>query len=315
MELFYSSLNSTSSIFIIMLLGYFLSKYKLLKIQFSDILSQYVFLVALPIEIFLNCLNKSYFYDNAIISYLVCYTCGIAILWIIIFVIYRLILEKSVSETGLNFIAIGQTNTGFLAIPIFLLLFGNIRLIIPIILFQSAILTTISLIFIDMQFKLSPKRFLDIIIKNPLILSAIIGIIFSFSKVSVLTENDNFLNNALQLVAQTTTPMALIALGASFHEKKEDKLNGHDKYEITLGILLKNIIHPCIAFFLGKYLFNLNNTLLMAVSIISAMPSPKNTFILAEAYNISSKKFNVILLLTTIVSFFIINFIYLAFHF
>lgn len=107
------SLNSTLSIFSLIFLGYFLSSARIMRRGSDEMLSDYVFYVALPVEIFLTTLRSSYVPDSSMSDYVQAYCVGISILWILIFIIYKTILKKGAVEIGLNFIAIGQTNTAF----------------------------------------------------------------------------------------------------------------------------------------------------------------------------------------------------------
>ncbi|MEG0858678.1 MAG: AEC family transporter [Pseudomonas sp.] len=308
------SLNSTLSIFSLIFLGYLLSSTRILRPGSDGVLSDYVFYVALPVEIFLTTLRSSYAPDDNVSDYLQAYGVGILILWTLIFIIYKIILKKDPVEIGLNFIAIGQTNTAFLAVPIFILVLGDSKLVIPIIIFQSVILTSIS-IFIMEASSFSQartlgaflKRALLITVKNPLIISALTGSLIAQLDIQHLLDSDFFVIESMSMIAKTAAPIALIALGASFHTGHVKTTLNSERNEIIMGVLVKNLMHPAISFVVGRYLFGLTDLLLFALVLISAMPSPKNTFIFAHAYGVPVQKFNLILLATTGTSFFVVN--------
>ncbi|WP_248768387.1 AEC family transporter [Pseudomonas sp. MWU12-2345] len=308
------SIHSTLSVFCLIITGYILARTKLIKSHFPEIFSEYVFYVALPVEIFLATSAADDANTPEISSYLQSYALSILLLWILIVLVYKSVFNTKISEIGFNFIAIGQTNTAFLAAPIFILLFGNSSLVAPIIFFQSAILTSLAILTIEAPsnkyvFQLpSLRNIISTSIKNPLILSALLG--FILSKVSPsFAQNETFITHTLQMIANTAAPIALLALGASCYGDQVQKINRKETYEIISGIFIKSVAHPALSFFIGKYIFNLSTPLLLAVVLISAMPSPKNTFILAKTYNFSAQKFNIILIGTTAISFFSINLI------
>ncbi|MBV4498408.1 AEC family transporter [Pseudomonas sp. SWRI12] len=308
------SLSSTLSIFVLILLGCLLSFAGLVRRGADEVLSDYVFYVALPVEIFLTTLRSDYTPDVNVDAYVQAYGLGIFVLWIMIYVIYKVCLKKSLVEVGLNFIAVGQTNTAFLAVPIFILLLGDSALVVPIIIFQSVVLTSISVFVMEVSSfsqigSLSAflKKTLLVVFKNPLIISALTGSLISQIKLPHMIDTDFFIIESMDMIADTAAPIALIALGASFYAGRVTSTMRNDCNEIVLGVFIKNFLHPAISFVVGQYIFGLSGLLLFSLILISAMPSPKNTFIFAQAYGVSVQKFNLVLLATTCVSFFVVN--------
>lgn len=308
------SLNTTLPIFGLIFFGYILSLTRILTRGTEDTFTNYVFHVAIPVEIFLTTLSSGGPLDSDTSDYLKAYGAGILILWVVIFTLYKLVLKKSTVEIGLNFVAIGQTNTAFLAAPIFILVLGDSKLVIPVIIFQTVILTSISVLIMEASFFSKSESMISflkkastIIIKNPLIVSALAGTLIAQFEFSHHGDTDFFVFKIMNLIANTAAPIALLALGISFHTGSAGASLKRDRNEIITGVLVKNFIHPAISFVVGRYLFGLTDLLLFALVLISAMPSPKNTFIFAQAYGVSVQKFNLILLATTGTSFLTIN--------
>ncbi|UZE26989.1 AEC family transporter [Pseudomonas asplenii] len=308
------SMNATLSVFFLIIAGYIFAKAGFMQRRFSEVFSDYVFYIALPVEIFLATSSSGRTGALEISHYLQSYALSIVMLWGIVALIYKYFFAFGVAEIGFNFIAIGQTNTAFLAAPIFILLFGDSSLVAPIIFFQSAILTSLAVMVIEypvgayVSFSFSLKKILLNSIKNPLIISALVG--FAISRVTPsFYSSENFFTHTLQMIAHTAAPMALLALGASCYGERIGEMSRKEVYEILSGVMIKSIAHPILSFIIGKYVFHLSPTLLLAVVLISAMPSPKNTFILAKSYNFNVQKFNIILIGSTGVSFFSINLI------
>lgn len=309
-----ASLNATLPIFGLILLGFILSSSRILERGAEIAFSNYVFYVALPIEIFLTTLKSSHALGSGTSDYLQAYGAGIFMLWILIFILYKIALKKSTVEIGLNLVAIGQTNTAFLAAPIFILVLGDSKLVMPIIMFQSVVLTTISVLVMESStFSKSEsmisflKKASTIIIKNPLIISALAGALASQFEPLHHVDADYFIFKIMSLIANTAAPIALMALGISFCAGPAGASLKDDRNEIITGVLVKNLIHPAISFVVGRYFFELTDLMLFALVLISAMPSPKNTFIFAQAYGVPVQKYNLILLTTTATSFFTIN--------
>ncbi|WP_167659368.1 AEC family transporter [Pseudomonas fluorescens] len=308
------SLNATLSIFALILLGCLLSLAGLMRRGADEILSDYVFYVALPVEIFLTTLKSDYTLGVNVNAYVQAYSVGIFILWVLIFIVHRIFLKKSLTEVGLSFIAVGQTNTAFLAVPIFIVLLGDSALVVPIIIFQSVVLTGVAILVMEISsfsktgsVSAFLRKALWVVFKNPLIISALAGSLISQIKPSHIVDTDFFVIKSMEGIATTAAPIALIALGASFYTGRVASTLKNDSHEIVMGVLIKNFLHPAISFVVGQYFFGLSGLLLFALILISAMPSPKNTFIFAQTYAVSVQKFNLILLATTGVSFFVVN--------
>jgi predicted permease len=96
-------------------------------------------------------LKSNYTSGVNVSAYVQAYGVGVFILWVVIFIVYRVFLRKSLVEVGLNLIAIGQTNTAFLAVPIFILLLGDSAMVVPIIVFQSVILTAVAIFVMEVS--------------------------------------------------------------------------------------------------------------------------------------------------------------------
>src|SRR5690606_459696 len=139
--------------------------------------------LALPLEILLATSKIQIEEMHTKSDFLYSYLLGIFVFWMILIPFYRKVYKKKRQELGLILIAVGQTNTAYLAIPIFILMFGSPSLIIPIIVFQSLILTTICIMMMQPQttpISYNLKNILSLIvktsIKNPLIPSAFLGL-------------------------------------------------------------------------------------------------------------------------------------------
>lgn len=198
--------------------------------------------------------------------------------------------------------------------PIFILVLGDSKLVIPIIVFQSVILTSISILVMevssfskDKTLGAFLKKALLVMVKNPLIISALTGSLIAQFDFLHVVDTGFFIVESMSMIAKTAAPIALIALGASFYFGRVKSTLKNERNEIIIGVFIKNFIHPAVSFIVGRYFFGLADLLLFALILISAMPSPKNTFIFAQAYGVSVQKFNLILLATTGTSFFIVN--------
>ena len=54
--------------------------------------------------------------------------------------------------------------------------------------------------------------------------------------------------------------------------------------EIGVLTVLKLVVQPMVAYLAGRFLFGLDDTALLAVTVLSALPTAQNIFIIASRY-------------------------------
>ena len=85
---------------------------------------------------------------------------------------------------------------------------------------------------------------------------------------------------AVDLFARAAVPAALFALGAILMSYKV----AEDLSEVAVVSIGKLIIHPMVAYLLGRFVFNLPGELLKPMVIIAAMPPGVNAYVFATMY-------------------------------
>ena len=104
-----------------------------------------------------------------------------------------------------------------------------------------------------------------------------IGILLNYSKVMQPPVIMNILNN----ISYLALPCVLLSLGFSLA-----KFNLILLFKKSIIFtLLKNIIHPLIAFIISKYVLNLEDLLIITVTLASALPSGSQAYYFAFRYN------------------------------
>jgi len=89
------------------------------------------------------------------------------------------------------------------------------------------------------------------------------------------------LNTALELIARAALPVALFALGAILVKYKISSSIG----EISMISFNMLILHPVIAYVLGRYVFALEHDVLKVVVLMAAMPPGMNAYAFADLYD------------------------------
>jgi malonate transporter len=289
-------------IILIVLIGYISSLFSILKRDSGEQFSQFAFYMAIPCQVF-YVLSKTPFSQAINMAYILAYALCAIVTGSVIFFISALILKKSYAESSLNIMGSSMTNTAYFAIPVFILLFNNPAPVIAILLFQLVVMTTFILIMIEHDTQtISSKNVVSIIIKNPIIVASICGIIFSFFHLAV----PDFLASFLNLLGSAAAPLILFSLGQSLYSDLQ-KIAKNDLIEVSMLIATKLIIFPVCAFFIGKYIFQLNAFWLSSLIIMSAMPAPNNMFIFALKYQLDVKKASTVVAISTLLSFVTLN--------
>ena len=106
-------------------------------------------------------------------------------------------------------------------------------------------------------------------------------------------------------------------------DKKTFLLDARKPFEYKVGsfkrsiilTFLKNILHPLIAFTMSKFFLNLDELLVMTVTLAAALPSGSQTYYFAFRYNSQKELVSSNIVLSTFVSFFTLSILIILFDF
>lgn len=300
-------------IILIMLSGFCSARFGLLTEESSSNFTRFTFFIAMPCELFLD-FAKTPLSQAINLSYIAAFAVCVLIAGSLMFYYTRYVLKKSLAETALSVMGSSQVNTAYFAIPLFILVFNNPLPVIPILLFQVFILTTIVLFMIEQtcQSQLNRQgnlavRVVMIAIKNPLIIASLAGMLFSIFHFAVPNVAHTFFN----ILGNTAAPLALFALGQSLYSDLR-KISKQAVNELLILSITKLLILPLLGFVVGRYLFHLSSFWLASLVLMTAMPAPKNMYIFAVKYKLDTKKAATVVALTTVFSFLTLNILLLA---
>ena len=197
-------------------------------------------------------------------------------------------------------------NVGFLGIPMLAILMGAkavgfimIILAVDLIVFGSLI---ILIIVVSKDKKLDVFLFYRLLIgllKNPMIVSIICGLLWSASGWSLPGPVSDF----IIMLGSAATPGALFAIGASLAQKSAEK------FETAAWLsFCKLILHPlavCVAVF---YVFEVELYAATVMIAAASLPVAGNIFMVAEHYNVAPKRASAAIFLSTVFSIFTVSF-------
>lgn len=275
MENLILSFNVVAPLFFMMVLGYFLKYIKMYDQHTLDIMNKVVFKVFLPVLLFYNVYTTDLgtAFDIKLILYA---ASGVLILFFLLCLIVPK-LEKENKKRGVLIQGVFRSNFVIFGIPVATSIYGEgnvgttamlIATIVP--LFN--VLAVISLeIFRDSQ--INVKKIAKGVITNPLIIGAVIGIIFLLAGIKLPTA----VLSTVKDISKIATPLGLILLGASF------SFSDVKKYlkESTIITIVKLIIVPSIMIPLSVFL-GLRGIALLTLTIIYGAPTGVSTFQMAK---------------------------------
>lgn len=260
MENFLFAANAVLPLILLVALGYFLKRINFLSKEFLKNANRFCFFVALPVLLFKN------LYDSTLEDMpwkLIIFVIIAIIIIFILSLIYSILFVKKREQKGVMIQGIMRSNYAFIGIPLASALFtsgsaeatktGMLVALVSIFcipLFNMLSVIALSL-FIDN--KVSVKKILINICKNPLIIGIIVGIIVLLFRLLVpessffVKEKVTFLYKTMNSIASIASPLALIVLGGQF---EFSKVKGMSR-EIITGVSLRTIVIPTLVFIIA----------------------------------------------------------------
>lgn len=296
------SFNVIMPIFLIIGLGYFLKEIGLLDEKFINTAVKFNFKVGLSTLLFYNIYTSKIgkIFDIKLIIFVVsCIVCSIIILWIIVPIFIK---DKKRASAMIH--TVYRSNFVLLGIPYGINMFGKsnigfISLLIPIAIPTYNFLAVLLLSAFDenndVDIKSKIKHTVIGVIKNPLIIASVLGVIFQTTSIKLPV----FLDRAVSDVSSLGTPLALVTLGAQLEFRSVVE---NLKYSIiaTFGRL---VVLPSVVISLAV-MIGFRGYELGAIFILFCAPSAVSCYVMAKEMNSDYKLTADVVILTTFFSMF-----------
>lgn len=293
------SINTVFPIFIIVILGSLLKKFKFLNSEFFSQSEKLVFKLALPAMLFLEVAgaDPSTAFDPKLITFCVC---GVVLSFLTLCLIVPLFI-KSNDRRGAFIQGVYRSNFAILGVPLIENMFGDsgvavIAMVMPFAITLFNVFAVIILsIYAPAEKKLSASALLRNIvmniIKNPLIISVILALPFLLTgwQIPVLA------NKCLTYLSNLSMPLALLSLGANF---SVSELKGRVGYAVTASCL-KVIAVPLILV-LTAILMGFRNEQLGTIFVLFGGPTAVSSYIMAKNMESDYVLAGQIILITTL---------------
>ena len=279
-------------------LGWFAGRIRFFPEAATEYLTRFVFYFALSAMVFRFAATwplDEIFDPQFVLAYLA----GCAVVYALAFAVAlgrRVSLSEAAVEAQCSVIG----NTGFLGVPLLVVLLGNAAagpvlmvLSIDLIVFSSLITLIISW---AKGGGLSPRvvKVLFVgLMKNPMIVSMVAGLLVSAASLPLPAPFEEFLT----ILGAAATPCALFAIGASLASKTAERLS------VALWIsFAKLVLHPAAVAVSALYLFDVEPFAAGVMIAAASLPVAGNVYILARHYGVAPQRVSASILISTMAS-------------
>lgn len=269
-------LQQTTIMFILIGVGYVLTKFKMLSLDGSKELSTLLMYVALPaviIDSFLSAGKEGA--SDLGMSFLLA-AIGMLVAMFVAFLFYGT--RKGIDNCGASF-----GNVGFMGVPLVVATFGDSSVIYVTgtIALLSILQWTYGVVIIT---KSTDTIKIKQLIKNPVIVSVIIGVVLiylPFHLPSVVLEPISFAKNM-------NTPLAMIIVGISLAQT--NILPVLKQWDMYLVATVRLIIIPLVTMLVFKSITFASREMLLAMMVVLSTPIGSSIAIVAQVYNADAKR-------------------------
>jgi malonate transporter len=212
------------------------------------------------------------------------------------------VFRTTLAEQALMGMTAAFGNVVMMGIPLAYVAFGT-EAILPVTLvasFHSPLMLPLTMVLIELDrghrhglARVAAQAALAVI-SNPIVLSIIVGVLWSHSRWPVPGPVDGF----LQLLSGAAVPCALFALGATLAQFKL----GGNRAEIGTLLIIKLALMPAIVWALASFVFRPPDLHVGVATILAALPSGANPFIVARRYDIFVARSASAVLISTAIS-------------
>lgn len=293
------SVNAILPIFLLAVLGALFRKTGKIDDRFVDTADWLMFKIALPVMLFQEVAGSS-LSDSLDLKLILFLIVSVTLSFLLTSVVVSVTVRDR-SKRGALIQGCCRSNFAILGVPIAVNMFGDIggetiAIAMP---FVILMFNTYSVIILTVYSGDSDKRLdrgtvigiLKNIATNPLIIGILLGAVFLLAKIPIPAAADK----TLTYLANLTTPLALISLGANF---RMESLKGRVGYAL-IGALTKTVILPAAAV-TAAALIGLRGPSLGVVLICFGAPTAVSSYIMAKKMGNDHELAAQILLLSTL---------------
>jgi len=292
-----SIINVVLPVFGLILAGYLCRRTGRLGETASAEINRFVVWLALPALLFQATATSSWtqIWQPGFVASV---SAGCAVVFVIT-VIYRFNQQRPLTDASIDALGAAYANTGFLGIPLCVLVFGDEGLLPAIIatLIVACLLFAVAIILIEISLQ-EEKHPLRVLIKvgkslaaNPLLIAPVLGAAWATTGWALPPAASKFLS----LLGMAAPPCALVSLGLANRTITLPNASG------TVGLVAgKLILQPLVTGFFAFWVFELPSLWASSALLLSALPTGTGPFMLASFYGREAALVSRVILMTTL---------------
>jgi predicted permease len=279
-----AALSGYFTIWAVIGVGWLAAQLRVLDHDARKVLSRFAFTIASPVLLFTLLARADLhhlFSATLVVSALAILLTGIGYL-----VVVRVFLRpRTLSADVVGTLCAAYTNAGNLGLPVAAYVLGDMTWMAPILLIQIVVLQPTALALLDAR-QGGPgehgwMHYVTLPFRNPLTLGSLAGLAANLLGWQV----PDLIWAPATMLGATAVPAMLVAFGISL---RLDPLPGRGPHvaELVVVTVAKVLVHPALAFGLATVVFGLPTPQVLAVTVLAALPTAQNIFIIAGRYRV-----------------------------
>tara|TARA_R110002050_G_scaffold31905_1_gene81553 strand:+ start:13529 stop:14413 length:885 start_codon:yes stop_codon:yes gene_type:complete len=270
-------------------LGFFIRKITGIN---SSLLKNLLFYFLLPIMIFyqlVSCPIKSIINYRFSFAYLLCF-------FLIFLASFFTFHKKKVGTLIVYTLNSGYVNSAFIGIPLLFFILNDSIAAILANLIQVILIMLPCIILLESIHENKKASLLKILLKtiiSPIIFIPLLAIFLNFCQITFPQPY------IFKLIAQATPYISLMYFGMSLELNSLKSIIRNP--EVWKSVLLKNLIHPIFAYFVGNFLLSLPDYWLKSLIILSCCPTAQIVYLVSSKVKVSETHTKNVILLSSVV--------------
>jgi malonate transporter len=290
-------LTGFATLIAVIALGWLLGRRRVFGPEATLVLSRLTFLVATPALLLTTLADSDV---GEVFSAALAVTAGSVLAVATVSVLVTgLLWRRSLAEVTVGALSATYVNAGNLGIPVAVYVLGDASFVAPVLMLQLLVMAPLGLTALasGVGSVRSWRTTVTQPLRTPVTLACGAGLGMSIWGLDL----PEVAAAPVELVGATAVPAALLAYGLSLHGAARPA-SGATRRDVWLVVLLKNVVHPLLAYSLARWAVGLDGLPLLAVTVTAALPTANNVFVYATAYGRATTLARDGILLTTVLS-------------
>lgn len=293
--------NVVLPIFAIMLAGYLAGRFGYLGQASSEALNRFVYYGALP-ALFLVSLSRVTPDEALNWPFILAFGGGLFATFLLSLAVARLIFPNRLGALGLHGMSAVFSNTGYMGIPLLTTAFGEAGALPAIIgtVITAAVMMPVCIVILELDLNRGAgplailRRVTAAVIRNPIVLSAAIGLALSLLDIPLPLPLATFCD----IMGAAAGPCALFAIGL-FMVGRSLRAG---LSEVGWLVLIKLALQPLLTWYLAFELLAMPPIMAAAAVILAALPTGALVFVLAQQYDVYLQRSTAAIMISTVLS-------------